>query len=116
MPDHVHMPVSIPPKVPVSSFMGYLKGEGSPLMFGRHANPKYRFGNRKFWAEGCYVSAVGLNEAAIAKYIRERESADIALDRLGVKEHEDPFSRGSKGRWALPPVRRARRESRGHRA
>ena len=93
MPDHVHMLVSIPPKYSVSSFMGYLKGKSSLLMFDRHANLKYKFGNRKFWAEGYYVSTVGLNEATIAKYIREQERADIAQDRLSVKEHEDPFSR-----------------------
>ena len=60
----------------------------------RHANLKYRSGNRKFWAEGCCVSTVaGLDEATIAKCIREQEAADIALDRLSVKEHEEPFSR-----------------------
>lgn len=93
MPDHVRMLVSIPPKIAVSSFMGYLKGKSSPMMFDRHANLRYKFGNRKFWAEGYYVSTVGLNEATIAKCIREQESADIALDRLSVKEYEDPFKR-----------------------
>ena len=93
MPDHVHMLVSIPPKISVSSFMGYLKGKSSLLMFDRHANLKYKFGNRKFWAEGYYVSTVGLNESTIAKHVREQESADIALDRLSVKEYEDPFSK-----------------------
>lgn len=57
---------------------------------------KYKFGNRKFWSAGYYVSTVGLNEATIAKYIREQEKADMALDRLSVKEYEDPFSRGSR--------------------
>ena len=71
--------------------MGYLKGRSALMVFDKHANLKYRFGNRRFWAGGCYVSAVGLNEAAIAKYIREQEAAGIALDRLSVKEHEDPF-------------------------
>ena len=93
MPDHVHMLVSIPPKISVSSFMGYLKGKSALLMFDKHANLKYKFGNRKFWAEGYYVSTVGMNEATIAKYIREQEAADIALGKLSVKEHEDPFSR-----------------------
>ena len=94
MPDHVHMLLAIPPKYSVSSVMGYLKGKSSLMVFDRHANMKYEFGNRKFWAEGYYVSAVGLNEATIAKYIREQEKADIALDRLSVKEYEDPFDRG----------------------
>ena len=93
MQDHVHMLVSIPPKIAVSSFMGYLKGKSSLLMFDKHANLKYKFGNRKFWAEGYYVSTVGLNEATIAKYIREQEAHDIALDKLSVKEYEDPFKR-----------------------
>lgn len=94
MPDHVHMLAGIPPKTGVSSFMGYLKGKSSLLMFDRHANLKHEFGNRKFWAEGYYVSTVGLNEATIAKHVREQERADIAQDRLSVKEYEDPFARG----------------------
>ena len=96
MPDHVHMLVAIPPKYSVSSVTGHLKGKSSLMIFDKHANLKYKYGNRKFWAEGYYVSTVGLNEATIAKYIREQEAADIALDRLSVKEHEDPFS--AKGR------------------
>ena len=98
MPDHVHMLAGIPPKISVSSFMGYLRGKSSLLMFDRHANLKHEFGNRRLWAEGHCVPAVGLNEATIAKYIREQERADIALDRPGVKEHEDPFARGPQGR------------------
>ena len=93
MPDHVHIPVGIPPKISVSSFMGYLKGKSALMVFDKHANLKYKFGNRRFWAEGCYVSTVGLNEATIAKYIREQEAADIALDRLSVKEYADPFAK-----------------------
>lgn len=92
MPDHVHMLVAIPPKYSVSSVMGYLKGKSSPMMFDKHANLKCKYGNRKFWAEGHYVSTVGLNEATVAKCIREQEAADVALDRLSVKEYEDPFS------------------------
>lgn len=93
MPDRVHILVSIPPKISVSSFMGYLKGKSALMVFDKHANLKYKFGNRRFWAEGYYVSTVGLNEATIAKYIREQEAADIALDRLSVKEYEDPFAK-----------------------
>lgn len=91
MPGHVHMLVSIPPKLSVPGFMGYLKGKSSLLMFDRHANLRYKFGNRKFWAEGCCVSTVGLNESTIRRCIREQESADIAPGRLSVKEYEDPF-------------------------
>lgn len=99
MPDHVHMLLAIPPKYSVSSVMGYLKGKSSLMVFDRRANMKYKFGNRKFWAEGYYVSTVGLNEATIAKYIREQEKADTALDRLSVKEYEDPFDRGPGRKW-----------------
>jgi len=95
MPDHVHMLVSIPPKISVSSFMGYLKGKSALMIFDKHANLKYKFGNRHIWAEGYYVSTVGLNEATIQKYIQEQEKHDIALDKLSVKEYEDPF-KGSR--------------------
>ena len=95
MPDHIHMLVSIPPKYSVSQFMGYLKGKSSLMIFDKHANLKYKFGNRHFWAEGYYVSTVGLNEATIAKYIREQEAHDIAMGKITEKEYEDPF-KGSK--------------------
>lgn len=98
MPDHVHMLASIPPKISVSSFMGYLKGKSALMMFDKHANLKYKFGNRHFWSEGYYVSTVGLNEATIAKYIREQEAHDIALDKLSVKESEDPFKKKEPSR------------------
>ena len=88
MKDHVHMLVSIPPKISVSSFMGYLKGKSALMMFDKHANLKYKFGNRHFWSEGYYVSTVGLNEATIKKYIAEQEKHDIAMDKLSVKEYE----------------------------
>lgn len=67
MADHIHLLVDIPPKISVSSFMGYLKGKSAMMIFERHANLKYKFGNRHFWAEGYYVSTVGLNEATIRK-------------------------------------------------
>ncbi len=91
MPDHIHMLVSIPLKMSVSSFMGYLKGKSALMIFDRHANLKYKFGNRRFRSEGYYVSTVGLNEAAIKKYIQGQEKADIMQDKLSVKEYEDPF-------------------------
>ena len=96
MPDHVHMLVSIPPRISVSSFMGYLKGKSALMMFDKHANLKYKFGNRHFWTGGYYVSTVGLNEATIKKYIQEQEKHDIALDKLSVKEYEDPFRDSGK--------------------
>ena len=93
MPDHVHLVLSIPPKLSVFAFMGYLKGKSALMMFERHANLKYKFGNRKFWAEGYYVSTVGLNEVTVRKYEREQEMHDQAVDKLSVKEYEDPFAR-----------------------
>ena len=99
MPDHVHVLLAAPPKHSVASVMGYLKGKSSLMIFGRRANLKYKFGNRRFWAEGYYVSAVGLNEATVAKYIRGQESHDVALDKLSVKEHEDPFKRRRSRRF-----------------
>lgn len=98
MPDHVHLLLSIPPKMSVSSFMGYLKGKSSLMIFENHTNLKYKFGNRKFWAEGYYVSTVGLNEATITKYIQDQEKVDIALDKLSAKEYKDPFNKPSQTR------------------
>ena len=89
--NHIHMLVSIPPKYSISQFMGYLKGKSALMIYDKHANLKYKYGNRHFWAEGYYVSTVGLNEATIKKYIQEQEKHDIALDKLSVKEYEDPF-------------------------
>jgi putative transposase len=91
MPDHVHLLLSIQPKLSVSSFMGYLKGKSAMMLFDRHANLKYKYGNRHFWATGYYVSTVGLNEATIRKYIREQEKADQITDKLTTVEHTDPF-------------------------
>ena len=96
MTDHVHMLVSISSRLSVSSFMGYLKGKSALMMFDKHANLKYKFGNRHFWAEGYYVSTAGLNEATIKKYIQEQEKHDIALDKLNVKEYENLFRDNGK--------------------
>ena len=96
MPDHVHLLLSIPPKMSVSSFMGYLKGKSAMMVFDKHADLKYKFGNRHFWASGYYVSTVGLNEATIAKYIREQEKQDQIEDKLYTKEYEDPFKGKAK--------------------
>ena len=75
MPDHVHMLVSIPPRISVSSFMGYLKGKSALMMFDKHANLKYKFGNRHFWAEGYYVSTVGgLMKPQLRNIFKSRKS------------------------------------------
>jgi len=89
--DHIHMLLRIPPKYAVSQIMGYLKGKSSLMIFDRHANLKYKYGNRHFWAKGYYVSTVGLNKATIKKYIQEQNDSDRMIDKQSVKEHEDPF-------------------------
>ena len=95
MPDHIHLLVSVPPKYSISQFMGYLKGKSAMMIFERHANLKYKFGNRNFWATGYYVSTVGLNTATVQKYIREQEKQDQIEDSLSRKEYKSPF-KGSK--------------------
>ena len=92
MPDHVHMFVSIPPKYSVSEVMGYLKGKSSLMIFDRHANLKYKYGNRHFWCRGYYVDTVGRYEGAIKEYIRNQLQEDIAQDTLNFKEYTDPFT------------------------
>lgn len=91
-PDHIHMLVSIPPKISVSSFMGYLKGKSSLMIFDRHANLKYKYGNRHFWCRGYYVDTVGRNKKAIEQYIRKQLQEDIASDQISLKEFIDPFT------------------------
>ena len=94
-PDHAHMLVSIPPSLSVSQFVGYLKGKSSLMIFDRHANLKYKYGNRHFWCRGYYVDTVGKNEKKIAEYIREQLQEDIMEDQISLKEFIDPFT-GSK--------------------
>ena len=91
--DHIHMLVSIPPKISVSAFMGYLKGKSSLIIFDRHANLKYKYGNRHFWCKGYYVDTVGKNKKAIAEYIRKQLQEDIANDQISIKEYVDPFTK-----------------------
>ena len=89
-PDHIHMLVSIPLKYSVSQVMGYLKGKSSLMIFDRHANLKYKYGNRHFWARGYYVDTVGRNKKQVAEYIRNQLQADQMADQIGLKEFVDP--------------------------
>jgi putative transposase len=91
MSDHIHMLVKIPPKLAVSTFMGYLKGKSSLMIFERHSNLKYKYGNRNFWAKGYFVSTVGLNAETVKEYIKNQEKEDMMQDNLSNKEHKDPF-------------------------
>ena len=95
--DHVHMLVSIPPKLSVAQFMGYLKGKSSLMIFDRHANLKYKYGNRHFWCRGYYVDTVGRNKKVIEEYIRNQLQEDIACDQISFNEYIDPFT-GNKVR------------------
>ena len=85
-PDHVHMLVEIPPKISVSGFVGFLKGKSTLLIFERHANLKYKYGNRTFWCRGYYVDTVGKNKAKIAEYIRTQLQEDQVADQISMKE------------------------------
>ena len=90
--DHIHMLVSIPPKISVSSFMGYLKGKSSLMIFDKFANLKYKYGNRQFWCRGFFVDTVGKNKKAIAEYIRNQLTEDKQYEQLSMKELFDPFT------------------------
>ena len=91
-PDHIHMLVEIPPSLSVSQFMGFLKGKSSLMIFDRHANLKYKYGNRHFWCRGYYVDTVGRNEGAIKEYIKNQLQEDIIADQISLKEYIDPFT------------------------
>jgi putative transposase len=93
-PDHIHMLLSIPPNLSVAQFMGYLKGKSSLMIFDRHANLKYKYGNRHFWCRGYYVDTVGRNKKAIEEYIKNQLAEDCALEQMTFKEYIDPFTGG----------------------
>ena len=90
--DHIHMLVEIPPHISISAFMGYLKSKSSLMIFDRHANLKYKYGNRHFWCRGYYVDTVGRNQTTIREYIRNQLEEDIANDQISLKEFVDPFT------------------------
>ena len=90
-PNHIHLYVSIPPKLSVSSFMGYLKGKSTLLIFERHGNLKYKYGNRVFWCRGYYVSTVGNNKKAVEEYVKRQLEEDLIHDQIAIKEYVDPF-------------------------
>ncbi len=84
--DHIHMLVSIPPNLSVSSFMEYLKGKSSLMIFDRHANLKYKYGNRHFWCRGYYLDTVRKNTEKIKAYIQNQLNEDIMTDQYSLKE------------------------------
>ena len=92
--DHIHMLVEIPPKMSVSSFVGFLKGKSSLMIFERFSNLKYKYGSRHFWCRGFYVDTVGRNKKAIEEYIRNQEKEDMIADQISIKEYINPFKGG----------------------
>ena len=92
-PDHVHMLVSIPPKLSVSGFMGYIKGKSSVLIYQKFANMKFKYRNREFWCRGYYVDTVGKNKKAIAEYIANQLKEDKEMEQMTVFEITDPFKK-----------------------
>ena len=92
-PDHIHMLVSIPPYLSISQFMGYIKSKSALMIFDRHANLKYKYGNRHFWATGYFVDTVGKNEKIIKEYIRNQLQEDYISDQIGIEEYVDPFQK-----------------------
>ena len=91
-PDHIHMLVSIPPYMSVAQFVGTLKSKSALMIFDRHANLKYRYGNRHFWCRGYFVDTVGKNENKIREYIQNQLEEDYVKDQISMKEYMDPFT------------------------
>ena len=94
--DHIHMLVSIPPYLSISQFMGYIKSKSALMIFDRHANLKYKYGNRHFWATGYFVDTVGKNEKIIKEYIRNQLQEDYISDQIGIEEYVDPLKKQNK--------------------
>ena len=92
-PDHVHMLVAIPPKYAVSSFVGFLKGKSSLLIYQKWANMKYKYRNREFWCRGYYVDTVGKNTTKIAEYIANQLKEDKETEQMTITELIDPFKK-----------------------
>ena len=92
--DHIHMLVSIPPKMSISGFMGYLKGKSALLIFQKWGNMKFAYRNREFWCKGYYVDTVGKNTKAIKEYIADQLQRDRESDQLSMFDPRDPFMGG----------------------
>lgn len=90
--DHIHMLLEIPPKYAVADFMGYLKSKSTLMIFDRHANLKYKYGSRHFWAKGYFCDTVGKNEKVIKEYIQNQLQEDKLYDQMSMREFIDPFT------------------------
>ena len=91
-PDHVHLLLSIPPKMSVSSFLGNLKGKSSLMMYQKYGNLKFAYRNREFWCKGYYVDTVGKNTKAIKEYIANQLKQDQEMEQLSIIDPRDPFN------------------------
>ncbi len=94
-PDHIHMLISIPPKMSVSGFMGFLKGKSSLMIYQRWGNMKFKYRNRQFWCRGYYVDTVGKNTKAIKEYIATQLKQDKEMSQMSIDDLDDPLT-GSK--------------------
>ena len=94
-PDHIHMLISIPPKMSVSGFMGFLKGKSSLMIYQRWGNMKFKYRNRQFWCRGYYVDTVGKNTKAIKEYIASQLKQDKEMSQISIDDLDDPLT-GSK--------------------
>ena len=85
-PDYIHLFVEIPPKIAVSSFMGYLKGKSTTMLYEQFGELKYKYRNREFWCKGYYVDTVGKNESRIAEYIKHQMDEDKLGEQISIPE------------------------------
>ena len=99
-PDHIHMLVEIPPKMSVAGYIGFLKGRSSLMIFQRHGNLKYKYGNRSFWCRGYYVDTAGKNTKKIAQYIQNQLKEDQLTDQMTLKEYMDPLAGNKQQSYA----------------
>ena len=91
-PAHIHLLLSIPPKLSASGFMGYLKGKSSLMIFQKYGNMKFAYRNREFWCRGYYVDTTGKNTKAIKEYIENQLKSDKESDQLSFFDPQDPFT------------------------
>ena len=95
-PEHIHMLLSIPPKISVSGFMGFLKGKSSLMIYQKWGSMKFKYRNRQFWCRGYYVDTVGGNKQAVQKYIQNQEKEDLISAQISMEEYYDPFEQWLK--------------------
>ena len=91
-PDHIHMLVKIPPKLSVASFVGFLKGKSSILIYQKFANMKFKYRNRELWCRGYYVDTAGKNDIKIKEYIANQLKEDKMMEQMTIQEINNPFA------------------------